>query len=178
MRRKNVALGLILLGIVAMGVAWFVVTCWPAKVKIRCSRDQEGRLVVELKPNWRVNALYEVDFWLEGDSESLWIIEEGEVPIRHIVYGELPPGATQKHPAHNVPPKPVPNSGILYVGVEYQWDSVLPPAAAKGSCAVKLQLTEDGGPKLLGEAQLGEGLIEPENSQGLQNPSSTSGESY
>ena len=157
--------GLALLGIMVMAVAWFVAGCGRPKVKILCSRDQRGRLVVDLKPNWRVNALYTVTFWLEGDGTYRWVLAEGRVPVRRIVYGELPQGASQKHPRDGAPPKQVPNSGILYVGVKYQWDSTFPPAAASDTHAVRFQLTDDGGVKPLGDAGLGEGLTKPEDSE-------------
>jgi len=163
MKRKEVVAGFALFGIITAAVALFVLG--DGKVAIRCSRDQEGRLIVDLKPNRRVNAFYTVSFWLEGDDEYLWVLEEDQVPIRHIVYGDIPRGATQEHPAHDVPPKQLPNVGILYVGVDYQWDSTIPPAACISSSAVKLQLTEDGGVKPLGDAELGEGLIKPDNSK-------------
>ena len=170
-----VACSALLVFIIAMAVALF----WSPKVTIRCSRDQEGRLIVDLKPNWRVNAILKVFFWQEGDDEYLWVLRKGQVPmrtvqvpIRRIVYGELPHGATQKYPAHNVPPKQVPSGGILYVGVKYQWDSNIPPAAVTDTSAVKLQLTEDGGVKPLGDAELGEGLIWPKTPKAPENPSS------
>ena len=173
MKHKKVAPGFALSGIVAMAVALFMVGCGDPKVRIRSSRDQEGRLIVDLKPGWRVNSIYDVSFRLEGDDENLWSLMECW-QVRRIVYGEIPVGASQRHPADNVPPKPLPSSGILHVGVLYQWDSAIPPAPVLSSCTVKLLLTEDGGVKILGD----KGLIEPKRSKAPESPSSRSGESH
>ncbi len=113
------------------------------KVRITCARDEQGRLIFDLKPNWRVNGLYTVDFWLEGDDERLWVLEEAQTPIRHIVYGETPHGATQKHPADDAPPAQIPNGSILCVGIDYQFDSTIPPAACIGDSVAKFRVSLD-----------------------------------
>jgi len=157
--RRNIAMGSVLLGIVVVG--YLVSALWPAKVKIHCFRDQDGNLVVDLKPNWKVVGIASASFWLEGDDEYLWEIKkESEMPISRIVYGDIPPGATQQHPSHNVPPKALPNEGILYVGVDYRWDSTMPPAAMISSYSVKIELGDNGSTTVLGEAYWGEGLVQ------------------
>ena len=56
-----------------------------------------------------------------------------------------------------MPPKPLPKTGILYVGVEYVYDTML--SACTSSYTFKLRLTADGGVEYLGDAIKGEGLI-------------------
>ena len=150
MTRKGIVAGSVALGIMAVVAAWFVSCCGRPEVRIRSSGDQEGRLIVDLRPDRRVNAIYRIRFWMEGDGrdEYRWVLERNETPIRRIVYGELPRGIRQKHPAQDVPPKQLPDQGTVYMEVEYQWDSLIPPAPIGDSTIVKLQLTEEGGVKL------------------------------
>lgn len=160
MTRKKVVRWSVFLGSIALVVAvvLFVSGCGYPKVAIHCSRDPEGRLIADLKPDWRVLELGKIHFWLEGDDDWLWVLDEKKVPIRHIVYGVIPNGAIQVHPENNVPPRRIPIGHVLYVGVKYYFDNLMP---ASSSCAVKLQLTEDGGVTLLGDAFLSEGLVFP-----------------
>ena len=99
--------------------------------------------------------------WQEGDAEFLWELElpHKEPSDTRLVYGEPPRGTTQVYPANNVPPKPLPRAGILYVEVRYIGNTALPPSTWTNSCTVKLHLTEDGGVKHLGNALRGEGMI-------------------
>ncbi len=161
MKRKKTVAGIVILVIIALIAMWSVLAFWPAEVEIRCSRDQEGRLIVDLKPNFRVNGLYWIDFWMESDDEYLWALNDKD-EVRRIVYGEIPPEATQKHPTNGVSPKQLPNRGILYVRVKYQYD--IPPAAAcVANSVIGVELTEDGGLRRLGDAELKKRITYPKN---------------
>ena len=150
-RQKVVASGFALSGIVAM-LATLLVSGCGGSVGMNASRDEKGRLVVNLKPNWRVNSILDVAFWVEGDPESVWRFKQLSRPVRHIVYAEVPNGSRQTFPKDRVPPKPLPETTILCVSVTLQWDSILPPAAGTSSSTGKLLLTEDGGVEHLGDA--------------------------
>ena len=157
--RKKIVIGSVLLVFLTMA-AYLAWSCRKPKVMIRCSRNQNGHLLVDMTYNGRVLGLPSVVFWLEGDEEFAWGETQsgpGNVPLEHVVYGELPRGGVQNYPANNVPPKPLPKTGILYVGVDYVYDTTL--SACISSYAVKLRLTADGGVEYLGDAIKGEGLI-------------------
>ena len=139
-----------LVGIIAVAVAWLARV---PTVGIRCSRDQQGRLIVDLDPDSQIRYIQRVTFHVEGDDgdEHWWVLSrKHQVPIRRIAYGVLPDGVRQEQPADNVPPKELPSSGMLYVDVQFQWDSKIPPAASSTSVTMRVQLAEDGGVKHLG----------------------------
>ena len=156
MKHRKVATRFILAGIiVAVVLLYMFVFRDKPKVAIRCSRDQAGRLIVNIEPDRQVHHLYSVNFRMEGDDEDMWKLRETLTPIRHVVYGEVPHEAIQSRPTHDVPPKPIPKSGILYVEVVSSWYRYIPPAYELFVRGVKLQLTEDGGVKYLGEIDYG-----------------------
>jgi hypothetical protein len=161
MRHKKVAVGFVLLGIIAMAVGLLALLELGPKVNIQCSRDHQGRLIVDLEPNWQVIEICGARFWCEGDDKFRWELKThpGDPFSNHIVYGEIPGAFIQKYPADNVLPEQLPNVGVLYVAVDYIYDSYFPPESFSGGFAVKLQLTEDGGVKYLGDVLSGEGLI-------------------
>lgn len=166
MRYKKTMVAVGTLGIIAVVCSFLASGCGRPKVAIEASRDQEGRLIVDLRPDRRVIGISGIMFWAEGDNEYLWILRSGQGPVpSHVVYGKLPPGVRQTHPAGDMLPRPIPDSGIIYVGVDYRWDSTLPPAAAISSSAMKFQLSKEGAVSPLGEAGLGEGLMRSENSR-------------
>jgi hypothetical protein len=140
-RRRNIVMGAaVLFGVVV--VAYLVSALWPAKVTIHFLKDQDGDLVVDLKPNWKVRSLYEVGFRLRGDDEYLWVIKPAP-DTRRIIYGELPDGTTQLHPLHSMQPRPIPDTGTLYVRVQYRYDSTFPPAASISRTVAELKLNEN-----------------------------------
>ena len=151
MKHKKVAIGLGVVGTIAVSLLLFTHVFGKPKVTIRCSRDQAGSLVVDLDHNWRVHHFWRVYFRMEGDDEDMWVLRETRVPIRHIVYGEIPHGSIQKYPADNMPPKPLPKKGILHVSVDYAWDSYIPPAPTGSDHRIEVLLTEDGRVTLLEE---------------------------
>ena len=88
------------LGLVVLAVVGYLalLSLTPAKVKITCHRDERGCLVVNVKPNWRVDNVASVLFWLPGDDRYLWALGPGGAGLRRIVYGEVPGGTEQKYP--------------------------------------------------------------------------------
>ena len=143
-----IVLGLV--GMLAVAVVWLARV---PSVGIRCSRDQQGRLIVDLDPDSQIRYIQRVTFHVEADDgdEHWWVLShKRQVAIRRIAYGVLPGGVRQEQPADNVPPKELPSSGILYVDVQFQWDSKIPPVASSTSVTMKVQLTENGGVKHLG----------------------------
>jgi hypothetical protein len=120
------------------------------KVNIHCSRDEHGRLVVDLEPNWRVNGICRVEFWLEGGEEYLWVVEERDVPFERIVYGWPPTGARQQLPKDNVPPAPLPSEGVLYIAVDFQWDKPIPPTPIGDNIVLRVLLTANGSAQPIG----------------------------
>jgi len=170
MTRTTVLLCLIFVTAVALIVAWVIWEKSIPTVDILCARNADGRLVIDVKADWRVNALYSVRLWLEGDEDYLWVVRENKVPVRHLSYGTVPPGATQMYPAPGLHPRPVPNRSVLYVGVKYQYDSAIPPACLYGTSAVKFQITDDGEVGRLGRARCRTDWVESEKPLGWDDP--------
>ena len=95
--RKKIVIGSVLLVFLAVAadLAW---AYRKPKVMIRCSRNQNGHLLVDMGHNGRVIGIGSVFFWLEGDEEFAWGETHsgpGNVPLEHVVYGELPRGGVQ-----------------------------------------------------------------------------------
>ena len=157
---RSVMLGIatIAMGVFAMGC------CMKPRVRIECSRDDDGRLLVNMKPSYRVNGLYNTVLWLHRDDGFLWALEFAEPDSAsewRIVYGEVPSGSVQKYPARDGHPKNIPLDGVLYISVDYQYDTLFPPAACIGTSCSKFQFSKGHGIKPLGKASPGEGLQHP-----------------
>jgi hypothetical protein len=149
---------LAVVGLAALGLVGFYMACyyWPPKVKIRCRRDEAGRLLVDVKPNFRVNSISITLFWCPGDDRYLWAVNPyvwGVTPedaeFRHIVYGVVPGGAKQMYPPGGASPKGIPAGSVFCVGVSYQYDRWI--SACSGAEDAKFRLLADGTVEYLGK---------------------------
>ena len=88
-----------------------------AVVKVACSRNAAGELVIDLKPDLGAVALG-VDLWVEEGKGYLWRVRLRGA--RQIVYGAVPAGGDQEYPLEAWgKPLPLPDSGVLCVGIAY-----------------------------------------------------------
>jgi hypothetical protein len=130
-------------------------------VDVTLSVDTAGRPTIVVAPGWRVDAIYSVRVWLDGDKAILWGVKAqnyAAYPLTRLVYGQVPEGAVQTFPSADVVPPAIPSGVIFYVEVHYLWDSAIPPAACGNTSTVKARLLEDGRIENLGHAVSGEGL--------------------
>ena len=122
----------------------------PPRLRIKCYRDEAGRLLVDLKPNFRINGIFTAELWIPGDDRYLWAVAEGDAELRRMVYGEVPAGAKQEYPRGGAPPRDIPAGSVFCVSVHYQYDTAIPPAACGGNESAKFQILKDGTIEYLG----------------------------
>jgi hypothetical protein len=151
------ALGVLLLGLVAFAmVLTYIAFYVPGNANVACSRDKDGDLVIDLRPNWRVRWVYDVRVWSEGARDYSWRIDHiGPSGKRRIRYGLPPPGSVQMMPQNGLRPEPVPEDGVFYVSVLVGWDGPFPDS---GSMFCKFRSHKDGTIDYLGKSDLNEGV--------------------
>jgi hypothetical protein len=167
-----IVLGVSIVGAVVVGMVYAYIGFYVhGDADVACSRDKDGRLLIDLRPNWRVNWVHDVMVWSEGGSDFLWSISNvGPTGKRRIIYGVLPPGSVQVIPENGRPPDPITEDGVFYVKVTVGWDGPFP---VSNGVFAKFRAHRDGTIEYLGKSDLNRGVdinfpAKPGNSGKLQ----------
>ena len=135
-----------------------------ADVGMTCSRDNKGRLVLDLHRYGPVKEVCGVLFWIEGATYS-WGISQGvsvDPPeVGRIVYGVLPlPHWVQRIPENDAPPIAIPDERVFYVETKFlalwRYDGTYDLATAEATA--KFRSRKGGIIEYLGKAGFHEGL--------------------
>ena len=80
--------------VILVGIAYaYCLFHVPGDIDVACLRDTDGRLVINLRPNWRVRNVDRLTIWEEGEEDfSCDVAGIDPTMNRQIIYGVPPPG--------------------------------------------------------------------------------------
>jgi hypothetical protein len=90
-----------------------------------------------------------IDYYSETAKEYLWVLQVPRAQLRDVIYGELPPGSTQRTPRHGKP-RPLKVGEKIVVSVGYDYDRLM--AACTSSRAWRIEIESETKAKILGDA--------------------------
>lgn len=140
MNRKTFIIGFLLLA--GLLIAYVAAACWPARVTL--TTHQSKPFEFRIQKNFRVDHIMNFAIWREGEDNYLWFLDFGNSSVTSVSYGIRPQGVEQRYPHTDGTPSPLSRGDILFVIVNYQYDSAIPPAACAGSIIASFTVTEEG----------------------------------
>ncbi len=132
-------LGLCVAHVVAVAVAYTS----PPRIKVTCSTDAEGRLVINVRRGRRIRSLV---IWVkaEGTEEQLWSVKLSKRKAWSITYGQEGPGVQQIRPSLGTPIDDIQLGSVFVVYAKFTASSLFMPAV--GTRPFRFRMSEDGVP--------------------------------
>jgi len=135
------SIGVVVAAVLCIPLVYLLLSLVPPKVSVTCTTDSDGRLIIDVRKNFRISGLGFV-VRLEGQDDPLWAVDLSKKKAWSIRYGQRPMGVQQDYPRMPGQPKEIPPGAVFHIDVDYTFDLPMLPSGGRQTHAFRM--SEDG----------------------------------